>query len=65
MSRAISKQLQFWIACLVVMFSTAIAPAVNTIVEHFDYTDGTSVGTQGGVENGWAGTGIWSPAQAL
>jgi hypothetical protein len=54
MSRAISKQLQFWIACVVVVFSTAIAPAQNTITEGFDYGVGSSIPGQNG-GTGWNG----------
>ena len=54
MLRAISKQLQFFIACFVVVSSTAIALAENTIIESFDYGIGTSVAEQNG-GTGWQG----------
>jgi hypothetical protein len=54
MSRTISRQLQFSIACVVVAFSTAIAPAENTIIESFDYAIDSSIPGQNG-GTGWSG----------
>ena len=56
MSRAISNQLRFWIACFVVVFSTAIAPAENTIIDSFDYDSGSSIPGQWG-GSGWNSSG--------
>lgn len=63
MSRAISKQLQFWIACAVVVFATAIAPAENTIIDSFDYDAGSSIPGQWG-GSGWDGAGWGTKAGA-
>jgi hypothetical protein len=45
-------------ACVVFEFGVSPVGAVNTIVEHFDYTDASSVGGQGGAVDGWAD--VWS-----
>lgn len=54
MSRATSRQLQFWVACVVVVFSATAASAENTIIESFDYAIGETIGGKNG-GSGWEG----------